>query len=180
MVIDDYAWFTIHKMEENVKQAFIGLLKEGKNIGIVSEAGCPGIADPGQILVELAQKENITVKPLVGPSSILLALMASGMNGQQFSFHGYFPVDGAERKKKIKEVEALSAQTAATQIWIETPYRNQALLNDILAVCKPQTRLCIACNLTGDDENVKTKTIQQWKQQPPPMDKKPSIFLLQA
>ena len=180
MVIDDYEWFTIHKAEETVKQDFIKCLNEGKNIGIVSEAGCPGIADPGQILVDAAQKENIIIKPLVGPSSVLLALMASGMNGQQFSFHGYLPVDAGERKKKIKELENLSVQTNSTQIFIETPYRNNALISDMLQVCKPQTKLCIAYNITGEDESIKTKSIQQWKEQNVPLEKKPVIFLLHA
>ncbi|MDB5230088.1 MAG: SAM-dependent methyltransferase [Chitinophagaceae bacterium] len=180
MVIDDYEWFTIHKAEESIKQDFIKTLKEGKNVGIVSEAGCPGIADPGQILVEAAQEENIIVKPLVGPSSILLALMASGMNGQQFSFNGYLPVDPQERKKKIRELETLSAQINSTQIFIETPYRNNSLINDMQQVCKPQTKLCIAYNITGEDEKITTKTIQQWKEKGIALEKKPAIFLLQG
>lgn len=141
MIIDDYQWFTIHKAEAEVKQTFIQLLQAGKNIGIISEAGCPGIADPGQILVEAAQSIGVTVKPLVGPSSILLALMASGMNGQCFQFHGYLPIDGTERKKKIRELEADSLKRNCTQLFIETPYRNNALINDLLQSCKPETKL---------------------------------------
>lgn len=121
IVIDDYEWFTIHKAEEEQKSSFRQKIKEGKNIAIISEAGCPGIADPGQILIELAQQLDITVKPLVGPSSILLALMASGMNGQQFEFVGYLPIDNIERTKLIKEMELTSAKKNSTQIFIETP-----------------------------------------------------------
>src|SRR6476469_8153025 len=123
MVIDNYEWHAIHKAEEAVKTKFIQLLKEGKNIGIISEAGCPGIADPGQMLVREAQQMNEIVKPLVGPSSILLALMASGLNGQHFSFAGYLPIEHAERVKKIKQLEEQSSKIPCTQIFIETPYR---------------------------------------------------------
>ena len=180
MIIDDYQWFVIHKAEAEVKQSFIQLLQAGKNIGIISEAGCPGIADPGQILVEAAQNMGVTVKPLVGPSSILLALMASGMNGQCFQFHGYLPIDGTERKKKIRELEADASKRNCTQLFIETPYRNNALINDLLLSCKPETKLCIAVDITAATESIKTKTIRQWKQDPPDIHKKPAIFLLQA
>ncbi len=180
MIIDDYQWFAIHKAEAEVKKQFIQLLQAGKNIGIISEAGCPGIADPGQILVEAAQNMGVTVKPLVGPSSILLALMASGMNGQCFQFHGYLPIDGTERKKKIRELEADSLKRNCTQLFIETPYRNNALINDLLQSCKPETKLCIAVDITAATESIKTRTIRQWKQYIPDIHKKLAIFLLQA
>jgi 16S rRNA (cytidine1402-2'-O)-methyltransferase len=180
MVIDDYQWFTIHKAEQEVKSAFVECLRAGKNIGIVSEAGCPGIADPGQVLVEVAQSMGATVKPLVGPSSILLALMASGMNGQCFQFHGYLPIDTAERKKKIKELESDSAKRNCTQLFIETPYRNNALINDLLQTCRQETKICIAVDITGANESIQTKSIQEWKKKPLDIHKRLAIFLLQS
>jgi len=180
MVIDDYEWHTIHKAEENVKAKFIQLLKEGKNIGIVSEAGCPAIADPGQLLVEAAQQINATIHPLVGPNSILLALMASGMNGQCFQFLGYLPIDSAARKKAIKELEEYSHKKNCTQIFIETPYRNNQLANDILHTCKEETKFCIAVDITASTESIKTKKIEEWKKQVPDLNKRPTIFLLYA
>ena len=180
MVIDDYQWFPVHKAEAEVKSQFIQLLQEGKTIGIISEAGCPGIADPGQILVAAAQELNIPVKPLVGPSSVLLALMASGMNGQCFQFHGYLPIDAADRKKKIKELETDSFKRNCTQLFIETPYRNNALINDLLQACKQETRLCIAVDITGRNESIHTKTIGEWKKKPADIHKRLAIFLLQA
>src|SRR5450432_1143912 len=128
MVIDDYEWFTIHKAEEEVRAIFQQKLKAGLTIGLISEAGCPGIADPGQILTAVAHEAGATVRPLVGPSSILLALMASGLNGQQFRFAGYLPVDHTGRTKALKDLEAESARLQCTQIFIETPYRNNQLL----------------------------------------------------
>jgi 16S rRNA (cytidine1402-2'-O)-methyltransferase len=180
MVINDYQWFTIHKAEAEVQQQFTALLKTGKNIGIISEAGCPGVADPGQLLVEAAQKINATVKPLVGPSSILLALMASGMNGQCFQFNGYLPIDNLDRKKTVRELEADSAKRKCTHIFIETPYRNNQMLADILQTCKEETQLCVAVDITSPSEKIKTRTIKQWKSTPPDIHKKLAIFLLQA
>jgi 16S rRNA (cytidine1402-2'-O)-methyltransferase len=180
MVIDNYEWHAIHKAEETVRTKFIQLLKEGKNIGIVSEAGCPGIADPGQILIEAAQHMNAGVHPLVGPSSILLALMASGMNGQCFQFVGYLPIESSARKKTIKELEEYSHKKNCTQIFIETPYRNNQLVNDILNTCKAETKFCIAVDFTASTESIKTKTIKEWKQQVPELNKRPAIFLLLA
>jgi 16S rRNA (cytidine1402-2'-O)-methyltransferase len=180
MIIDNYQWHTIHKAEETIKLAFIKALQSGNNVGIVSDAGCPGIADPGQLLIEVAQQNNIIVHPLVGPSSILLALMASGMNGQNFQFHGYLPIDGLEKKKKIKELEAASEKNKTTQIFIETPYRNNQLLNDLLQACKPTTRLCIGKNITGPTESIITKKISEWSKVLPELHKIPAIFLLQA
>ncbi len=179
MVIDDYKWYTIHKAEDEVKEAFAGHLKNGQTIGIVSEAGCPGVADPGQLLVEGAQQLGATVLPLVGPSSILLALMASGMNGQCFQFTGYLPIDNAERKKALKDLEAEMQKKNCTQIFIETPYRNNPLVKDILSTCRNETRLCIAVDITASTQSIVTKTVQQWNQQPlPELHKRPAIFLL--
>lgn len=180
MVIDDYQWFAIHKAEEAVRKVFIDHLKEGNNIGIISEAGCPGVADPGQVLVEAAQNELVTIKPLVGPSSILLALMASGMNGQCFQFHGYLPIDSLDRKKKIKELEADSHKRNCTQIFIETPYRNNPLVKDLLDSCRDETKLCIAVDLTAATESIRTQSTRQWKKQVPDIHKRLAIFLLHA
>jgi len=180
IVIDQYEWFSIHENEGKLKNEFIGQLKKGKIIGIISEAGCPGVADPGQILVAAAQESGFPVHPLVGPSSILLSLMASGMNGQQFQFVGYLPIDHTQRIKKIRELENESGKKKCTQIFIETPYRNNQLVDAIIETCKPETRLCIAVDITGKEENIRTKTITNWKKQIPDINKKPAIFLLQA
>jgi 16S rRNA (cytidine1402-2'-O)-methyltransferase len=180
MVIDDYQWFIIHKAETEVKGQFLKLLKEGKNIGIISEAGCPGVADPGQLLVEAAQASGFVVKPLVGPSSILLALMASGMNGQCFQFNGYLPIDSLERKKKIRELEADSQKRNCTQIFIETPYRNNPLIKEVIETCSDTTRFCIAVDITAKTESIITKTITNWKKGIPDIHKRLAIFLLQG
>jgi 16S rRNA (cytidine1402-2'-O)-methyltransferase len=180
MVIDDYEWHAIHKAEDEQKNIFRQRITEGKNIAIISEAGCPGVADPGQILIDVAQQMDATVKPLVGPSSILLALMASGMNGQQFQFVGYLPIDNAERLKTIKELEAESQKKNCTQIFIETPYRNNQMIEILLKTCKPTTKICIAAELTSPTEYVKTKTVSDWKKEKTDFHKKPVIFLLLA
>ncbi len=180
IVIDDYEWFTIHKAENEVLSAFRQKIKDGKNIGIISEAGCPGIADPGQTLIAAAQEMNAQIKPLVGPSSILLALMASGLNGQQFEFVGYLPIDNLERNKAITALETSSQKKNSTQIFIETPYRNNQLIETLLKTCKPFTRLCIAAELTGPNELIKTKSIAGWKKEKTDFHKKPVIFLLMA
>lgn len=178
IVIDDYEWYTIHKAENEVKQAFIQQIKAGKNIGIISEAGCPGIADPGQVLIEAAHVHGAIIKPLVGPSSILLALMGSGMNGQQFAFVGYLPIDEQQRKKKLLQLEEYSAKQQSTQVFIETPYRNNQLLETILKTCKPSTRVCVAANLTAANELIVTKTVADWKKEKPELHKQPVIFCL--
>jgi 16S rRNA (cytidine1402-2'-O)-methyltransferase len=178
MVIDDYKWFAIHKAEEEVQQSFTQLLKQGNNIGIISEAGCPGVADPGQLLVHAAQQAGVVVKPLVGPSSILLALMASGMNGQRFQFVGYLPIDANARKVALKELENESLKKDCTQIFIETPYRNNQLIKDIVQTCKPQTQLCIAVDITSPVESIVTKPLAQWKKDQPDIHKRLAIFLL--
>lgn len=180
IVIDDYEWFTIHKAEDEMLSTFRQKIKEGKNIAIISEAGCPGIADPGQVLIAAAQEMDATIKPLVGPSSILLALMASGMNGQQFEFVGYLPIDAMERHKAITALELASQKKNSTQVFIETPYRNNQLLETLLKTCKASTRLCIAAELTSENEYVKTKTISNWKKEKADLHKKPVIFLLHA
>lgn len=180
IVIDDYEWFTIHKVEAELITTFKQKVATGKNIAIISEAGCPGIADPGQVLIAAAQEMNATIKPLVGPSSVLLALMASGMNGQQFEFTGYLPIDISERNKAISALEITSQRKNSTQIFIETPYRNNQLLETLLKTCKPSTKLCIAAELTGPNEYIKTKTIADWKKEKTDFHKKPAIFLLYA
>ena len=163
IVIDNYEWFGIHKAEEEQLQHLKQKIKENKNIAIISEAGCPGVADPGQILVAAAQKMNYPVKPLVGPNSILLALMASGMNGQQFEFAGYLPIDNGERIKKIKELEIDSKKNNSTKIFIETPFRNNQLTEAILKSCEKNTLLCIAVNITAGDESIKMMSVGEWK-----------------
>jgi 16S rRNA (cytidine1402-2'-O)-methyltransferase len=180
IVIDDFEWFTIHKSEQEQITPFRQKIKEEKNIAIISEAGCPGVADPGQILVREAQKMNVAVKPLVGPSAILLALMASGLNGQHFCFEGYLPIDNLERNKKIKSLEEESFKKNCTQIFIETPYRNNKLFETVLQNCKPLTQLCIASELTSPKEWIKTKTVAEWRKEKPDLHKKPVIFLLQG
>jgi 16S rRNA (cytidine1402-2'-O)-methyltransferase len=180
IVIDDYEWHTIHKVEAEQVTIFKQRIKEGKNIAVISEAGCPGVADPGQILIEAAQQLNATVKPLVGPSSILLALMASGLNGQQFQFNGYLPIENHEKIVKIKALEEESAKKKCTQIFIETPYRNNPMLEALLKSCKDSTQLCIAAELTSEREFVKTKPIGSWKKEKIDLHKKPVIFLLLA
>ena len=179
IVIDNYEWFTMNNEEPNA-DSFRTKIKEEKTIGIISEAGCPGIADPGQQLVAIAQELNIEVKALVGPNSILLALMASGMNGQQFRFAGYLPIKNPERNNAIKELESESAKKNCTQIFIETPYRNNQLMEALLLVCQPLTKVCIAVDLTGSTESIKTKTMAEWRKSKPDIHKRPAIFLLQA
>lgn len=179
MIIDNYDWHNM-KEEEVAASSFRKLLKEEKVIGIVSEAGCPGIADPGQKLIAIAQEMNGVVKPLTGPSSILLALMASGMNGQQFQFNGYLPIENQERVKVIRELEAESAKKKCTQIFIETPYRNNQLIEAICKTCKPNTRLCIAVDITGANEWIKTQSISRWQNKLPDIHKRTAIFLIDA
>jgi 16S rRNA (cytidine1402-2'-O)-methyltransferase len=180
MVIDDYTWHAIHKVENEQIHAFSQLLKQGKNIGILSEAGCAGIADPGQILVAAAQELGAIVKPYTGPSSLLLALMGSGMNGQNFHFHGYLPIDALERKKKIQALEAEIKQTGVTQLFIETPYRNNQLFEALIQSCHPNTKLCVAMELTGPNEWIKTQSVANWKNSKPELHKKLVVFLLGA
>lgn len=152
----------------------------GENLGVLSEAGCPGVADPGALAVRYAHEKNIQVVPLVGPSSILLSLMASGLNGQQFAFHGYLPIDSKEIAQKIKSLEKESSQKNQTQIFIETPYRNNQLLKSLIDTLNPSTQLCIALNLTGSSEFVKTRSVNEWKKHLPNLPKEPAVFLFLA
>jgi 16S rRNA (cytidine1402-2'-O)-methyltransferase len=174
LLIHDYGK---HKRGQSLVPFFKELMT-GKDVGLMSEAGCPGVADPGAEVVAEAHKRGIKVVPLVGPNSILLALMASGFNGQSFTFHGYLPIDKVERAKRIKELEQAAQKNRQTQIFIETPFRNNHLFDDVLKNTAPQTLLSVACNLTAADEFVKTQTIGQWKQEKIDLHKKPAIFLL--
>lgn len=161
--------------------ALLNPLLAGQDVGVMSESGCPGVADPGAQLAALAHQKNIRVAPLVGPSSILLSLMASGLNGQHFTFLGYLPADKSARLARLKEIEKQSQKNNETQVFIETPYRNQHLLVDILANCQPETRLCVACNVSTENEFIVTRSIKTWKQQAiPDLHKKPTVFLLLA
>jgi 16S rRNA (cytidine1402-2'-O)-methyltransferase len=155
-------------------------LLAGQDVGLVSEAGCPAVADPGSGLVALAHESGIAVRPLVGPSSILLALMASGLNGQRFAFEGYLPIDASARRARIGALEARSACEGQTQIMIETPYRNGVLLEALAATLQPQTRLCIACDLTLPLESIRTQSVAQWRKSPIEFKRRPAIFLFQA
>ncbi|MCX8481138.1 MAG: SAM-dependent methyltransferase [Sediminibacterium sp.] len=178
--IENYSWHIIHKLEEETVQAFSTILLAGKNVGIVSEAGCVGIADPGQLLINKAQQLHAKIVPMIGPNSIILALMASGLNGQHFCFNGYLPILSTERKKAIKQLEDYSNKNKSSQIFIETPFRNQSLLQDILSTCKENTQLCIALDLTSPNEIIKTKKIIEWRKNIPQIHKKLAIFIIQS
>jgi 16S rRNA (cytidine1402-2'-O)-methyltransferase len=151
---------------------------EGKNIGLMSEAGCPGVADPGAAIVKVAHEKGIQVIPLVGPSSILLALMGSGMNGQSFAFNGYLPIDKSEKKTALKNIEKLSYDKNQSQLFIETPYRNNKLVEDILQTLQPNTKLCIACDITLPTEYIKTLKVQDWKKIKLDLHNRPTIFII--
>ena len=166
------------KREELV--AFLEPLLRGENVGLMSEAGCPGVADPGAQVVLEAHRAGIRVAPMVGPSSLLLALMASGLNGQRFTFHGYLPVDRNERIKAIASLEQRSRRANETQIFIETPYRNAVLLAALLEHCNSKTLLCLAVDVTGAEEMIATHTIGEWRKELPNLDKRPTVFLLLA
>ena len=153
-------------------------LAAGKDVGLMSEAGCPGIADPGADIVAEAHKRGIKVIPLVGPSSILLALMASGFNGQSFAFWGYLPIDKEQRTKRIKDLDLSASRYKQTQIFIETPFRNNQLFEEVLKSCKPNTQVCVASNLTAEDEFIKTQSVYNWRKEEIDLHKKPTIFLL--
>ena len=173
---------TFYELNKHTSPEAIGSylkpLQEGCPMGVISEAGCPAVADPGADVVAIAQRKKLKVVPLVGPSSIILSVMASGFNGQSFAFHGYLPIDGGERAKTLKHLESRADAEHQTQLFIETPYRNLKMFDDIIRSCRPQTRLCIAANLTCDDEYAVTRTIAEWKGQRPPIDKIPCIFLI--
>lgn len=165
--------------EQELKELFAPVLR-GKNLGILSESGCPGIADPGALAVKYAHQNSVEVIPLTGPSSILLALMASGLNGQKFAFHGYLPIDAKESVEVIKSLEKESRSKHQTQVFIETPYRNNQLVNSLLKALHEDTLLCVATDLTGKNQLIQTKPIRQWKKQPPQLAKLPTVFLFLA
>ncbi len=174
---------TIHLLDKDTPQAdtrkqIQELMERKRNAGVMSEAGCPGVADPGAVVVGMAHKLGWKVVPLVGPSSILLALMASGLNGQSFVFHGYLPIDRNDRGRALRFMEKEAQQRFQTQIFMETPYRNNQLMGDIISQCEPETRVCVACNITAPDAFVQTKPIREWKSQLPDLHKKPTVFLL--
>lgn len=177
--IDELTFFVLNKHTSPADlQFFIQPLKQGSDVGLLSEAGCPAVADPGADVVAMAQSANIQVIPLVGPSSILLALMASGFNGQSFAFNGYLPIQENEKIKMLKMLERRIYAENQTQIFIETPYRNMKTLADILSVCQPETKLCIAADITLSTEYIKTKSVQGWKNNLPDLNKRPCIFIL--
>ena len=179
--IDEIHFFELNQHTDvRIIETYLNPIFEGYDMCIISEAGCPGVADPGAEVVKYAHVRNIRVIPLVGPSSILLSLMASGMNGQNFAFIGYIPVKPAERIKAIKEIERKSVMENQTQIFIEAPYRNSPLINDLIKTLGEQTRLCVACDLTLETEFIKTQTVGQWKRAIPDLSKRPAIFLIQA
>lgn len=179
IVIDDLTFYTLdeHTRPEEIA-SFLAPLREGKPMGVISEAGCPAIADPGADLVAIAQRENLPVVPLVGPSSILMSLMASGFNGQSFAFNGYLPVEPAERTRKIKQLEQRAYSEDQTQIFIETPYRNHKMIEELVRTCRPTTRLCVACDISCEGEEIHTRTIAQWKKAKYDIQKRPAIFLI--
>lgn len=159
-------------------QNMIQPLLEGKNVGLMSEAGCPGVADPGAVIVKLAHEKGIQVVPLVGPSSILLAIMASGMNGQSFTFNGYLPIDAIEKKSTLKQLERISFEKNQSQLFIETPYRNNKIFEDMLATLQPNTHICVACDITLPTEFIKTLTVNDWKKNKVDLHKRPCIFII--
>jgi len=172
---------TLNKFTDPLEiPAFLEPCERGFDVGILSEAGSPAIADPGAEVVQLAHEHGIRVVPLVGPSSILLGLMASGLNGQRFAFHGYLPIDKSERRKTIKVLERNSRELEQTQMFIETPYRNNNLLEDLVKTLSPRTRLCIAADLTLPSEHIVTREVADWKGKLPDLHKRPTLFLLQA
>ena len=173
-----------HELNEHTEQStvegYLKLFDNGNDVALISEAGLPAVADPGAQLVALAHRHGIEVVPAVGPSSLMMSLMASGLNGQSFAFCGYIPAKTEERKSKLKLLEKISGQLKQTQIMIETPYRNDSLLKDILSTCSPSTRLCIAANITMPDAYIKTKTVSQWKKENLIIGKRPCVFLILA
>lgn len=178
--IDDSTFMEMGKHADSKQfSQYLEPLRKGESIGVISEAGCPAVADPGADVVAIAQREGLQVIPLVGPSSMILAVMSSGLGGQSFAFNGYLPVDPADRSKKLKMLEARAWNEGQTQLFIETPYRNQKMFQSLLASLRPQTRMCIAAGITTQDEWIRTLTIEKWKkQQLPDLSKVPAIFLI--
>ena len=177
--IDSLTFYTLnkHTSPEDIS-GYLKPLAAGQPMGVISEAGCPAVADPGADVVAIAQRKNLKVVPLVGPSSIILSVMASGFNGQSFAFHGYLPIEPDERIKTIKHLEQRVYSEHQTQLFIETPYRNNKMAEDILRNCRPQTKLCIAANITCEGEFIKTKTVKEWQGKLPDLSKIPCIFLI--
>lgn len=177
--IDSLVFYPLNKHTRPEEVAgYLKPLEDGQSMGVISEAGCPAVADPGADVVAIAQRKGLKVVPLVGPSSIILSVMASGFNGQSFAFHGYLPIEPGERIKKLKQLEQRVYAESQTQLFIETPYRNNKMVEDIVRNCRPQTRLCIAANLTCEGEYIKTRTVKEWTGQTPDLSKIPCIFLL--
>ena len=179
IVIDDLVFSELnkHTSPEEVT-GYLAPLAKGESVGVISEAGCPAVADPGADVVAIAQRKGYKVVPLVGPSSILMSVMGSGFNGQSFAFHGYLPIEPGERAKKLKALEQRVYAENQTQLFIETPYRNHKMVEDILLNCRPQTKLCIAANITCEGEYIQTRTVKDWKGHVPDLSKIPCIFLL--
>lgn len=179
IIIDDLTFYELNKhTSPEAVTGFLSPMERGESIGVISEAGCPAIADPGADVVAIAQRKNYTVIPLVGPSSILLSLMASGFNGQSFAFHGYLPIDATERLNAIKRLEGRIYSENQTQIFIETPYRNMKLVEELIRICRTSTKLCIASDITCCDEYIKTRPVKEWAGKLPDLSKKPTIFLI--
>ncbi len=179
--IDEITFFILNEHTQTIEyEAFLKPIENENNIGLITEAGCPAIADPGSQIVKIAHSKNIDVIPLIGPSSITLALMASGLNGQNFAFLGYLPIKPAERKAKMQQIEKRSKLEKQTQIFIEAPYRNISIFNALIECCNPETQLCIACNINQNDEYIKTKKIKDWRKNSPDINKKPTVFLILA
>jgi 16S rRNA (cytidine1402-2'-O)-methyltransferase len=177
--IDELTFYPLNKYTSSADlSGYLKPLEAGHSMGVISEAGCPAVADPGADVVAIAQRKNLKVVPLVGPSSIILSVMGSGFNGQSFAFHGYLPIDATERMKRLKELEGRIYSENQTQLFIETPYRNNKMMDDILKACRPQTKLCIAANITCEGEYIRTKTVREWKGHLPDLTKIPCIFLI--
>ena len=177
--IDELTFYPLNKhTSPDDLSGYLKPLQEGHSMGVISEAGCPAGADPGSDVVAMAQRKNLKVVPLVGPSSIILSVMGSGFNGQSFAFHGYLPIEAADRIKRLKELEGRIYSENQTQLFIETPYRNNKMMEDIVKTCRPQTKLCIAANITCEGEYIHTKTIREWKGHLPDLTKVPCIFLI--
>lgn len=179
IVINELQFYELnkHTSPEQVS-GYLTPLAKGESIGLISESGCPAIADPGADIVAIAQQKNYRVVPLVGPSSLLMALMASGFNGQSFAFHGYLPIDASSRTERIKMLESRMYAEHQTQLFIETPYRNNKLMEDLVRICRPVTKLCVAVNITCDDEYIRTRSVKEWAGCMPDLNKKPTLFLM--
>ena len=179
LMIDELHFYELNKhTSPHMVADYLTPLATGESVGIISEAGCPAVADPGADIVAIAQRKGYKVVPLVGPSSILLTIMGAGFNGQSFAFHGYLPIDAAQRTARIKALEARIYSEDQTQLFIETPYRNGKLLDELVRTCTPSTRLCVASNLSCEDEMIRTKPVKEWGKNTPDLNKKPTVFAL--